>query len=134
MHDGHAADRQRQAIRVFEHLVRRRRAVLSTQCLTEFFNGVTRRIQDPIPVSEAAERLDRLANATVVHPLTLDVVTDAVNAVTKHQMAIWDALIWAVAFRNNIPVILTEDKQSRPIINGVRCVNPFDPDFDIESL
>ena len=56
------------------------------------------------------------------------------RAVGKHQMSIWDALIWSVAFRNGIPTIVTEDVQSQPIIGGVRYVNPFDPDFDIESL
>lgn len=134
MHDDHAAGLQQQAIRVFDHLVRRRRAALSTQCLTEFFDGVTRRIQDPIPVSEAAVRVDRIANATVVYPLTLDVVKDAVEAVAQHQMSLPDALIWAVAFRNGIPIILTQDAQSRPIIAGVRYMSPFDPGVDIESL
>lgn len=134
MHDDHSASLQQQAIRVFDHLVRQSRASLSAQCLTEFFNGVTRRIQDPLPVSEAVIRLDQIADATVVYPLTLDVVNDAVQAVERHQMSLWDALIWAVAFRNGIPTILTEDKQSRPIIDGVRYVNPFDPGFDIESI
>ncbi|HYI17003.1 MAG TPA: PIN domain-containing protein [Thermomicrobiales bacterium] len=134
MYDDHAADNQRRAIQVFNHLVRRRRAALSTQCLTELFNGVTRRIQDRLPASDAAMLIDEVASATVVHPLTLDVVRTAVAAVGQHQISIWDALIWSVAFHNGIATVLTEDMQSQPVIAGVRYVNPFAPDFDLDSL
>ena len=130
----HAAEPQQEAIRVFERLVDRDRASLSTQCLTEFFNGVTWRIQDPIPASEAVVRLDRIANATVVYPLTLDVVKDAAKAVVRHQMSLWDALIWSVAYSNGLQTILTEYRQARPVIDGARYVNRFDPNVKIESL
>jgi predicted nucleic acid-binding protein len=134
MYDDHAADNQRRAIQVFEHLVRQRRAALSTQCLSEFFNGVTRRIQDQLPASAAALLVDDVATATVVHPLTIDVVRTAVVAAGQYQISIWDALIWSVAFYNGIATILTEDMQSKPVIAGVRYVNPFAPDFDLDSL
>lgn len=134
MYDDRAPDFQQQATRVFEYLVRRHRAALSAQCLTEFFNGVTRRTHDPMQVSDAAARVERISSATLVYPLTSEVVREAVEAVGKHQMSIWDALIWAVAFRNGVPVIVTEDMQSQPVIAGVRYINPFDSGFDIESL
>ena len=134
MYDDLAPDFQQQAVRVFEYLVSRHRAALSAQCLTEFFNGVTRRTRDPMQVSDAAARVGRIASATLVYPLTAEVVSEAVVAVGRYQMSIWDALIWSVAFRNGVPVIVTEDMQSQPVIAGVRYVNPFEPDFDIESL
>lgn len=134
MYDDHAADSQRRAIQVFDRLVRQRRAALSTQCLTEFFHGVTRRIQDQLPASDAARLVDDVASATVVHPLTLDVVRTAAAAAGQYQISIWDALIWSVAFHNGIAAILTEDMQSQPVIAGVRYVNPFASDFDLDSL
>jgi predicted nucleic acid-binding protein len=134
MYDGRSPGFQQQAIRVFEYLVSRHRAALSAQCLTEFFNGVTRRKHDPMHASDAAARVERISSATLVYPLTSEVVREAVEAVGKHQMSIWDALIWSVAFRNGVPVVVTEDMQSKPVIAGVRYVNPFAPDFDLDSL
>ena len=78
--------------------------------------------------------VDEIAGATVVYPLTLDVVKGAVAAVGLHQISLWDALIWSVAFHNRIATILTEDMQSQRIIAGVRYINPFSPDFDFDSL
>ena len=134
MYDDAAADRQQVALQVFEQLVRQRRATLSTQCLTEFFNGVTRRIQNPVPVSDAVTLLNDIATATDVYSLTLDIVRAAVSAAAAHQMSLWDALIWSVASQNGITTILTEDSQSRPVIGGVRYVNPFAIDVDLESM
>ena len=134
MYVDRAPDFQQQAVRVFEYLVSRHRAALSAQCLTEFFNGVTRRNRDLMQASDAAARVDRISRATLVYPLTAEVVREAVGAVGKHQMSIWDALNWSVAFHNDVRVIVTEDVQSQPVIAGVRYVNPFAPDFDLESL
>jgi predicted nucleic acid-binding protein len=134
MYDDLVPEFQEQAVRVFEHLVRQGRAALSVQCLTEFFNTATRSTDDLDTVSNATRRLNQLATAAIVYPITVEIVQDAVAAASRHQMSIWDALIWSVAFRNGIPVIVTEDMQSRTVIAGVRYVNPFDPDFDLDSL
>lgn len=135
LHDPSDPAKQRQAGTVLEYLGDRNRIVLSTQCLTEFHSTVTRRLPRSLSVEDAQASLMELASiAVTVYPVTLDVVNDAATAAATSQMSIWDALIWAVAYRNGIPTILTEDVQSRPIIEGVRYVNPFDPDFDLKSL
>ncbi len=43
----------------------------------------------------------------------------------QHQIAIWDALIWAVARENGISLIYTEDVPGQPEIEGVGYINPF---------
>ena len=134
MHDIRDPRLQQTAIRVYERLSDQRRVALSTQCLTEFLNTVTRKLPRPMPTGDALTQLNRYMDSAVVHPVTATVVRDAARAMATHQMSVWDALIWAVAFRHGIPTILTQDAQSRPVINGVRYLNPFDPGFDIESL
>ncbi len=134
MFDERIPDMQRAAILTYDHLVAHGRIVLSAQCLTEFLNVVTRKLSPPLSTAEAATQLDRFVDIAVIYPVDAEVVTDAAHAMRLHQMSIWDALIWSVAFRNDIPTIVTEDARSRPIIEGVRYVSPFDPDFDIESL
>ena len=49
-------------------------------------------------------------------------------------MSIWDALHWSAAKAGGASIILTQDAQSRPVIEGFRYVNPFDPEFDITVL
>ncbi len=134
MHDDRYPALQHAAIRAYEHLADQRRVVLSTQCLTEFLNVVTRKFTTPLSLDETMTQLDWFAGTAVVHPVTVDVVTGAARAMATYQMSLWDALIWSVAFRHGVPVILTQDAQSRPIIAGVHYLSPFDPGFDIESL
>ncbi len=132
MHDIRYPALQRAAILSYERLAGQRRVALSAQCLTEFLNVVTRKL--PVSMADALTQVNRYADTAVVHPVTIEAVIDAAHAMSTYQMALWDALIWAVAFRNGIPIILTQDAQSRPVIAGVRYLNPFDPDFDIESI
>ncbi|HEX5164249.1 MAG TPA: PIN domain-containing protein [Thermomicrobiales bacterium] len=134
MHDDKRASHQKQAVDIYRRLVESNRSVLSTQCLVEFFNAVTRKLRDPLSIAEAVRRLNQIADTAVVYPVTLDIVKDAAIAAEMYQMSIWDAQIWAVAFRNGVPIVVTEDMQSQPIIAGVRYINPFDPAFDIQSL
>jgi predicted nucleic acid-binding protein len=126
---------QRTASDIIRRLADRNRIVLSAQCLTEFYYAVTRRLPNPLPAEDAMAGVQQLTTfAARVYPITVDVVLEAIAAVPKFQMSLWDALIWSVAFRNGVPLILSEDTPSRPSIDGVRYINPFVPDFDIESL
>ena len=134
MYDGRDLKRQQQAILTYEYLHAQRRIVLSAQCLTEFLNVVARKLPAPLSNDAAATQIGQFVSTTRVYPVDADVVTEAANAMTRHQMSVWDALIWAVAIRNRVPTIVTEDAQSRPIIEGVRYVSPFDPEFDLDSL
>ena len=134
MHDYREPELQKSALLTYEHLFSQGRIVLSAQCLTEFINVATRKVSPPLSIDDAAIQLDQFVRSAVIYPVDADVVTEAARAMAAHQMSLWDALIWAVAFRNHVPTIVTQDAQSREIIEGVRYVSPFDPDFDIESL
>jgi len=48
-------------------------------------------------------------------------------------MSYWDAQIWASARLNQIPLILSEDFDAGAIIEGVRFVNPFAGDFELDD-
>ena len=43
----------------------------------------------------------------------------------QHGLSFWDALIWAAAKENDVPMIYTEDFQDGRDIEGVRYSNPF---------
>ena len=102
-------DKQRQAAIVLDKLIRTEQVVLSVQCLTEFFNTVTRRLPEPLTPAEASVRVERLTRLCHVLELTPLAVLEGCRGTVEHGLSFWDALIWAVAKRNRIPYLLTED-------------------------
>jgi predicted nucleic acid-binding protein len=66
-----------------------------------------------------------MADACEVLPLTPAVTFRALDAVPRHGLSFWDALIWAAAKENGISVIHTEDFQDGRDIEGVQFRNPF---------
>ena len=41
------------------------------------------------------------------------------------RISYWDALVWATAKMNQIPVVLSEDFPHISVLEGVRFINPF---------
>jgi len=126
--------KQQQALLVVRTLVTQNRAILSTQCLTELFNVVANRLPQRMSVSEARARVEALSESCRVIEVTLMVVLEGCRGVAEYGFSIWDALIWAAARLNQIPVVLTEDQEHGRVIDAVRFWNPFDPRFDLAWL
>jgi predicted nucleic acid-binding protein len=58
----------------------------------------------------------------------------ATQGVKDHTLSYWDAVLWATASENFVPFILTEDQQHGRLVDDVRYLDPFAPDFDIRIL
>jgi len=132
-HDRDAGLKQEQAIQVLRHLKLRGKGVLSAQCLSEFFSVTTRRKPPILAVPDAAEQVQSLATAFLVLNVTAQIVLEATRGVREHQLAYWDAQLWATARLNQIPIIFSEDFNSGASTEGVRFVNPFAPGFAVED-
>ena len=50
-----------------------------------------------------------------------------------HKLAYYDAQLWATARLNQVPAIFSEDFDTGATLDGVRFVNPFAPDFALET-
>lgn len=74
LYDPRAQIKQMRAIEVLDCLIRDQRAVLSVQCLSEFFNVVRRRLPEPMTGDEALVRVERLSRVCRVLDLTPGVV------------------------------------------------------------
>jgi len=131
-HDGNDPTRQTQALEVLQHLEVTASGRLSVQCLAEFFNVATRKLTPPLPTKQAVEQIERLSHAYPVLDLTTAVVLEAGRGVRDHQLAYYDAQLWAMAKLNQISVVFSEDFRSGSTLEGVRFVNPFASDFDLE--
>jgi predicted nucleic acid-binding protein len=126
--------KQRAAVDIVQQLIRQSRIGVSVQCLTELFNALTRRIPTPLSRADATTQIELVVSASAVFDLTSEVVLHACRGAARHQLSIWDSLIWSAAKANNVPVVLTEDLQHNQLIDGVRILNPFHAQFDRRQL
>jgi len=106
---------------------------LSTQVLAEFFNAVTRKIPAPLSLEQAYDSLKNYLESWRVLDVSGMVVLEAARGARDHGFNFWDAQIWAVARLNQIGLIFSEDFNPGATIEGVRFVDPFAGDFDIED-
>lgn len=126
-------ERQDQALTILTQLEIMRSGRLSAQCLAEFVHASTRSQQPLYTRAEALEQVERLARAYPVFDVTLLTVLEAARGARDHQMAFYDAQIWAAARLNQVPLIFSEDFSDGQTLEGVRFINPFSKNFILED-
>jgi predicted nucleic acid-binding protein len=114
------------ALELLERLSGQGGLVLSAQVLNEFCSVMMRpnRAAKLNPDQALTILLELEAIGEVV-PVTASMTFRALGALLRHGLSFWDALIWAAAAENGIPVIYTEDFQAGREVEGVRFINPF---------
>lgn len=123
-------DRQENAIDILSQLRLNGSGRLSAQCLAEFFSAITRpKSLSPARLSpaKALEVIVQLAAQFETYPVTLPIVLEAGRGVRDHQMAYYDAQIWATARLNQVDAVFTEDIPATYLVEGIQYVNPFLP-------
>jgi predicted nucleic acid-binding protein len=133
-HDPRDRRKQERALEVLDRLIPHGLAVLSVQCLTEFFRAVRWKLPEPLDPQEALAQVERLIRACRVLDLTPMVVIDGCRGSDSYSLSLWDALIWATAKLNQVPFVLSEDFQDGVLLEGVRFLNPFTETFDLALL
>lgn len=134
MHDPRDKHKHARSSAIVDRLATEGVAVLSVQCLNEFYRAVRWRIPEPLTANDALHEVGRYARNCRVLALTDTAALDGMRACEQYSMSFWDSLIWAVAKEGGVPYLLTEDFDDGAAIEGVRFVNPFKPSFDIASL
>lgn len=127
------AKKRKQAIVVIRELQDSSLGCLSIQCLSEFFNAVTRGRDPKLPIERALQYLQDYLLAFPTYLLTPSVVLEAARGVKNHSLSFYDAQIWASALINDVPLVFSEDFQDGRVIEGVRFVNPFAENFELEK-
>lgn len=133
-YDPRDPEKQQRAVAAVDQLIQGGRAILSAQCLSEFFSAATNRLPDRMTRPEALVEVRRLRRSCAVLDLTAEAVLEGARAAVAHQLSIWDALIWAVARLNGVRWVLTEDTEHGRVIEGVEYVDPFSPAFDAAAV
>ena len=125
--------KQPKALAVLDRLVTWRTGVLTSQILAEFFVNATRKLDPPLTVEDAYERIQNYLLAWEIIDVTGLIVLEAARGVRTYKMSYWDAQIWASARLHQISVIFSEDFNVGAVVEGVRFVNPFAENFNLEN-
>ena len=131
--DANAPDKQGQALAVLDHLQPGGQACVSAQNLAEFCHIATRKLHPPLTPAQTYQVVERFSRSFQVFDLTPAIVLEATRGVRDHQLAYYDAQVWAAARLNQVPVIFSEDFATGAILEGVRFINPFAKDFTLET-
>ena len=130
-HGGSDAAKHRRAVEVLGRWGASATGALSAQVLAEFASVALRKLQPPMSPDVVYRQIERFETAFVVLPVTASVVLEAVRGVRDHQLAYYDAQLWALAKLAQIPALLSEDFQTGATTEGVMFVNPFAAEFDV---
>lgn len=134
VHDPRDQSKQERAFEVLDRLIKDKSAVLSVQCLSEFFSTVRWKLPEPMSQLQALAQVESFILSCRVLSLTPRALLEACRCSNRYGLSIWDSLIWSVAKLNGVPSIVTEDAEQNRVLEGVRYLNPFHPDFDMSLL
>lgn len=122
--DASAGEKKIAAERLLAHLWETRLGCLSVQVLQEFFVTVTGKVEEPLSVDDAVDRIREFAAWKVFAPTADDVL----RAIALHEQAkvgFWDAMIVHAAAELGCDVLWTEDLNDGQAIRGVHIRDPF---------
>jgi predicted nucleic acid-binding protein len=103
-------------------------SILLLQALAEFSSVAMRKAG--IAVDDVRTTIDAWRAVLPVQGTEDGDLSAALDAVKKHRLAFWDAMLWAAAQRAGVRHLLTEDMQDGFELGDVRFVNPFKPAND----
>lgn len=127
------ADKRAHAMTILDELQNNALGCISIQCLSEFFNAVTRGSTPKLSIEKALQYTQEYLLAFPTYLLTPSIVLLAARGVRDHSLSFYDAQIWACALSNDVPVIFSEDFQDGQVLDGITFVNPFTKNFKLEK-
>lgn len=127
VYDDGQPDKRAEAAKAIDSVVG---AVISTQVLLELFSVLTRKLH--VSPSDALTQIEDLMHLQVI-PTDTQLVREAITLTLEHGISHWDAMIVAAASRAGCDELLTEDLRHGQVIAGVRVINPFRGDRDLEA-
>jgi predicted nucleic acid-binding protein len=119
-----SAKRQRSESLILDG-IDRSSARISAQVLGEYFVTVTKKIATPLSPDLARRRVELFSTMPVL-PIDARLVSTALSAMRRYDIAYWDALIVCAAAAMECSVLYSEDLNPGQDYLGVRVVNPYE--------
>jgi predicted nucleic acid-binding protein len=121
--DRAAGRRHLQAASLIDRAAREFDCVVPLQSFCEFFAAATRK--GAMPTDEAAAQVaDWQALFATAYPGPAS-LPRALEAVLRHSLSFWDALLLSVVREAGVTVLLSEDMQDGRLLDGVTFRDPF---------
>ena len=123
-YDSHFPDKQKQSQNILLQAIRNGNTVISTQVLGEFFTVITKKINSPLPLSDATDIVQQM-DGLFIQEVDYKIVKRAIDTLDQYQISYWDAQIIAAAERADCARIISEDLNAGQKYHGMEVVNPF---------
>ena len=104
--------------------------VLPVQVLAEFLNVVRRKRLESF--GEAQAQVQRWTETIQIVDTTAQHVLKGAEFSRQHRLQLWDSIILQVAQSAHSRLIFSEDFQDRFEFDGMRILNPFNPENEQE--
>ena len=115
--------RQSVAKKLIVRAVQTGNGMISTQCLQELYNVLTKKLI--CPPLKAAEIVRMFGEIFPPVKIELNHILKAASISTKYTLSFWDSLIISTASASGCIIIYSEDMNSGQITEGTKIVNPF---------
>lgn len=117
------ARKQKIAMALIKDAIDSGNGVISTQCLQEFYNVVTKKLL--CDKERAKEMVKMFSDNIPVVKVSVPLILSAVDISIKSQFSFWDSLILSAADDTGCATVYSEDLNDQQIVGGARIQNPF---------
>lgn len=117
------ARKQKIAMALIKDAIDSGNGVISTQCLQEFYNVVTKKLL--CDKERAKEMVKMFSDNIPVVKISVPLILSAVDISIKSQFSFWDSLILSAADDTGCATVYSEDLNDQQIVGGARIQNPF---------
>lgn len=121
--DENDARKQKIATALIKDAIDSGNGVISTQCLQEFYNVVTKKLL--CDKEKAKEMVKMFSENISVAKISVPLILSAVDISIKSQFSFWDSLIISAASDTGCATVYSEDLSDQQIIAGAKIQNPF---------
>ncbi|HUK06364.1 MAG TPA: PIN domain-containing protein [Stellaceae bacterium] len=97
--------------------------ILLLQALAEFFRVAV--AKSGLAIKDAERIVNAWRDVFPIHCADERALVEAMDAVASHNLAFWDAMLWATARRAGCRFVLSEDFPDGRELGGVVFLNPF---------
>ena len=121
--DENDARKQKIATALIKDAIDSGNGVISTQCLQEFYNVVTKKLL--CDKEKAKEMVKMFSENISVAKISVPLILSAVDISIKSQFSFWDSLIISAASDTGCATVYSEDLSDQQIVAGAKIQNPF---------
>ena len=123
MQDASEPEKQQKARALFAEHCNNSSAIISTQCLQEFYNVLAYKMkQDKTIVKQLVSSFTEVLPVLQITP---SIIENAIDINIQTQFSFWDSLMLSAASSAKCSVLYSEDLNDGQIVNGVTIKNPF---------